>query len=247
MIQSKIIKKQKKYLKEKFKLKNLLFIPCYNDLKNLEYLLNEIDLKYFSNFDILVVNDGSHNKFNLKLKNINLRIINLKNNYGIGFCLKLAIGYAIEKNYQKFCRIDSDNEHDPKYIKTFFESLDNYSFTFGKRNIMFKENFFKILSKKIINISINKLFSLNIKDYHCGMMGFDKSVMIKLQKKYFINYPEPQIILELLMNNISYNIVKIKQRTRGAGISSINIFKGFDFLLVTLFFVINTLLNKNND
>ena len=101
-------------------MKKLLFIPCYNDLDNLYKLLNEIkNIKSLSS-DILIVNDGSFKKVKFLKKYKNIKIINLKNNFGIGFCLKLAINYAINNHYTKFCRIDSDGEHNPKYINQIF-------------------------------------------------------------------------------------------------------------------------------
>ncbi len=225
----------------------LLFIPCYNDLDCLKKLLNEIDESYSSDFDILVINDGSKQKFFYSLKKINLKIINLKNNFGVGFCLKFAINYAIKNNYSKFCRIDSDGEHNPKYIKQFFSSLDDSDFIFGKRIILYNENFLKILSKKFINFIINNLFHFKFQDYNCGMMGFNSKIMRQIQNQYFINYPEPQIILKLCKKKIKFSIIEIEQRIRITGNSSISLLRGLDFILVTLFFIINNILNKNND
>jgi len=223
-------------------LKNLLFIPCYNDTKNLRKLLIEINLIYKSKFDILVMNDGSVEEVLLIKKNKNIKIINLKYNYGIGFCLKFAIKYALENNYKKFCRIDSDGEHHPIY-----KMLNINDFVIGNRKILFKQNYFKISSKRLINFIINKPFKLNIEDYNCGMMGLGVSAMKKIKNDYFINYPEPQIILKLLKENLKYSILTIKQRKRYSGSSSINFIKGLDFFLITLFFVLNRILNSSND
>lgn len=228
-------------------MKNLLFIPCYNDTKNLRKLLIEINLIYKSKFDILVMNDGSVEEVLLIKKNKNIKIINLKYNYGIGFCLKFAIKYALENNYKKFCRIDSDGEHHPKYVGEIYKMLNINDFVIGNRKILFKQNYFKISSKRLINFIINKPFKLNIEDYNCGMMGLGVSAMKKIKNDYFINYPEPQIILKLLKENLKYSILTIKQRKRYSGSSSINFIKGLDFFLITLFFVLNRILNSSND
>ena len=228
-------------------MKNLLFIPCYNDTKNLRKLLNEINLIYKLKFDILVVNDGSVKEVLLIKKNKNIKIINLKYNYGIGFCLKFAIKYALENNYKKFCRIDSDGEHHPKYVGKIYKMLNINDFVIGNRKILFEQNYFKISSKRLINFIINKPFKLNIEDYNCGMMGLGVSAMKKIKNDYFINYPEPQIILKLLKENLKYSILTIKQRKRYSGSSSINFIKGLDFFLITLFFVLNRILNSSND
>lgn len=228
-------------------MKNLLFIPCYNDQKSLRKLLIEIENYYKNSFDILIVNDGSERELHFSKKNQNLKIINLKYNYGIGFCLKLAINYALKNNYKKFCRIDSDGEHHPKYVGEIYKMLNKNDFVIGNRKILFEQNYFKISSKRLINFIINKPFKLNIEDYNCGMMGLGVSAMKKIKNDYFINYPEPQIILKLLKENLKYSILTIKQRKRYSGSSSINFIKGLDFFLITLFFVLNRILNSSND
>lgn len=214
---------------------------------SLRKILIEIGDLYQSSFDILIINDGSDQELYFSKKNKSLKIINLKHNYGIGFCLKFAIKYALKNNYKKFCRIDSDGEHHPKYIKNIFKMLDLNDFIIGDRKILFKQNYFKIASKKMINFIINKPFDLKIDDYNCGMMGLKVNAMKKIKNDYFINYPEPQIILKLLKNKLKYSIIKINQRKRFSGNSSINFFGGLDFFLITLFFVLNRILNNSYD
>jgi len=228
-------------------LKNLLFIPCFNDIKNCEKVLSEIHDVCKKNFDILVINDGSKGELNFKSNIFNLKIINLKNNFGVGFSIKMAINYALACNYKKFCRIDSDGEHDPKYIEDFFKELDNIDFAIGKRKIVHKERILKTMSKKTINYLINKLFNLNFEDYNCGMMGMAQTPMQIIKNGHLISYPEPQIIMELCNKKFTYSVIQINQRKRYFGDSSINFFRGVDFILVTFFFILNYILNKNND
>jgi hypothetical protein len=79
------------------------------------------------------------------------------------------------------------------------------------------------------------------------MMGLKVNAMKKIKNDYFINYPEPQIILKLLKKKLKYSIIRINQRKRLSGNSSINFFGGLDFFLITLFFVLNRVLNNSYD
>ena len=195
-------------------MKNLLFIPCYNDSKNCEKVLNEIYKLNNLNYDILIINDGSKNILKFKTKFLKIYIINLKNNFGIGHCMRLAINFAIKNNYENICRIDSDGEHNPTYLEIIFSKLKHKDFVIGQRNIFYKENFLKFFSKKILNFFINKLFKLNFKDYNCGMMGLNLQSMKILSKSTLINYPEPQIIIELCAKKLTHQTVNINQRRR---------------------------------
>ena len=225
-------------------MKNLLFIPCYNDSKNCEKVLNEIYKLNNLNCDILIINDGSKNFLKFKTKFLKIYIINLKNNFGIGHCMRLAINFAIKNNYENICRIDSDGEHNPTYLEIIFSKLKHKDFIIGQRNIFYKENFFKLFSKKILNFFINKLFKLNFKDYNCGMMGLNLQSMKILSKSTLINYPEPQIIIELCAKKLTHQTVNINQRRRYYGDSSLNFFKGLDFILVTFLYILNYIMTK---
>ena len=228
-------------------MKNLLFIPCYNDYKNCEKILNEIDKLKDKNFDILIINDGSNEKIKFQSKFHKLVLINLKNNFGVGHCMRMAVKFALKNNYEKICRIDSDGEHNPIYINTIFNKLDIKDFIIGERDITYKQNFFKIYSKKLLNIIINKILHLKLNDYNCGMMGLNTNAMQIISNINLINYPEPQIIIELCARKIDYENITIKQRKRYYGDSSVNFFRGFDFILVTFFFIMNYIMNRKND
>ena len=227
-------------------MKNLIFIPCYNDIKNCEKILDEIYKLPNKNFDILIINDGSYENLKFKSNLLNIIIINLNNNFGVGLCMKIAINYAIQNNYKKFCRIDSDGEHDPYYIEKIICGLDNKDFIIGERCISQKENILKIFSKKILNVIINKIFKLKFTDYNCGMMGLNSTSMRIISKSNLINYTEPQIIIKLCVSKLAYDTIKIDQRKRYYGDSSIHFLKGIDFILVTFVFILNYIMNKDD-
>ena len=208
--------------------------------------MHEIEKLKKKNFHILIINDGSKKFLNFRSKFIKIMIINLKSNFGIGHCIKMAINFAIKNRYSKFCRIDSDGEHDPKYLNFFFNQLNKKNFLIGQRNIFFKEKTLKFLSKKILNFLINSIFNLKLKDYNCGMMGFDIKAMKIISKKRLINYPEPQLIIELSSKGLDYEIININQRKRLYGNSSISFFRGIDFMLVTLIYILHFLINKHD-
>ena len=139
---------------------------------------------------------------------------------------------------------DSDGEHNPIYLENMFSILKHKDFVIGQRNIFYKEKFFKIFSKKILNFFINKLFNLKFNDYNCGMMGLNYESMKVISKTNLINYPEPQIIIELCAKKLTHQTINIDQRRRYYGDSSLNYFKGLDFILVTFLYILNYIMNK---
>ena len=209
--------------------------------------MDKIDKIYSSNlFDLLIINDGSKNKIYLKKikSKFKIDVINLKKNYGVGFCTKLALNYAHSLNYTKLCRIDADGEHDPFFIKEIFFNLKKKDFVFCKRLIKEKQNLFKYISKSIIMYLINNMFNYKVQDYNCGMMGFGKKAIQIFKNNNFLKYPEPEIILNVLSSKLKYFVIPITQLQRLQGKSSINFIKGLDYFLTVIFLIINYKLNK---
>ena len=73
----------------------------------------------------------------------------MKNNFGIGHCMRMAINFAIKNNYENLCRIDSDGEHNPIYLENMFSILKHKDFVIGQRNIFYKEKFLNYFPKNI--------------------------------------------------------------------------------------------------
>ena len=116
-----------------------VIIPCYNESKNLPYLLKRIDELILQNFIevILVDNGSSDNTFSIikdyEKKNLNIKCLRIEKNigYGNGILegLKIAEGEILSWTH-------ADIQTDPKdLIKglKFFDSKNNKMFVKGLR------------------------------------------------------------------------------------------------------------------
>ena len=119
--------------------KNLIIIPTYNEINNIELIINKIiDLDI--NADILVVDDNSPDKTYEKVKDLkknfsNLFLIINNKKLGIGKAYIKGFEYAISKNYSKVIQIDSDMSHNPNDIIKLLESSNSYDLVIGSRYI----------------------------------------------------------------------------------------------------------------
>ena len=119
--------------------KNLIIIPTYNEINNIELIINKIiDLDI--NADILVVDDNSPDKTYEKVKDLRKKFSNLfliinNKKLGIGKAYIKGFEYAISKNYSKVIQIDSDMSHNPNDIIKLLESSNSYDLVIGSRYI----------------------------------------------------------------------------------------------------------------
>ena len=118
---------------------NLVIIPTYNEINNIEFIINKITSLNID-VDILVVDDNSpdktHEKVDFLKKNIsNLYLIINNKKSGIGKAYIKGFEFAISKNYSKIIQIDADMSHNPNDISRLLKSSKTYDLVIGSRYI----------------------------------------------------------------------------------------------------------------
>ena len=109
------------------KIMNNVFIltPTFNDSKSLNKLLfalNKRIIKKDTKFKVVIVNDCSSEKINLKIKSLhninNIEILNLKKNVGSQKAIYIGLKHIETYKYKSIISIlDSDGEDDPSKLK----------------------------------------------------------------------------------------------------------------------------------
>lgn len=95
--------------------KSLLIIPAYNEEKNLECLLDEVE-KLDLNLSIIVLDDGSSDGTIQVVKKKGVDVISHVLNLGGGACIKTGFKIAINENFPYIITMDADGQHDPSEI-----------------------------------------------------------------------------------------------------------------------------------
>jgi len=122
--------------------KTLVIIPTYNEIENIETILE----KTFSlnlGLDILIVDDNSPDKTYEKVEEIidskqyddKLHLLLRKNKEGLGKAYISGFKYALERDYQYIIEMDADLSHNPKYLHTFLEKIKEYDLVIGSRYV----------------------------------------------------------------------------------------------------------------
>ena len=118
---------------------NLVIIPTYNEINNIEFIINKITSLNIV-IDILVVDDNSPDKTYEKVEFLKKSISNLyliinNKKSGIGKAYIKGFEFAISKNYSKIIQIDADMSHDPNDIPRLLKSSKAYDLVIGSRYI----------------------------------------------------------------------------------------------------------------
>lgn len=149
----------------------LILIPCFNCYKSLNTLLIEcLDITN----NILLIDDGSNVIYNKRIKNEGINFIRLPQNHGVGYVLNLGLRLAKEKGFKYVTTIDSDGQHEPKFILPMieFHKEKENQLTIGNRwaNINFLDNFSssKYFSNKFASQLMEITSGKYLQDVACG-------------------------------------------------------------------------------
>ena len=99
----------------------LIIMPAYNEEKNIEAVLYELEKPEISSIaDILVMNDASSDSTNWVVKAHGHTLVTHVFNLGYGSALQLGYKYAIRRKYKYVIQMDADGQHDIKVHLSLF-------------------------------------------------------------------------------------------------------------------------------
>jgi glycosyltransferase involved in cell wall biosynthesis len=186
-----------------------IIIPCYNEVKTIEIIVNKILKLNKYEFEIIIVDDysidGTREILKDKLSNKVSLIIYNEKNYGKGYCIKKGIE---QSNGNIILIQDADLEYDPQdYPKLINPIINNYAdVVYGSRFIGGDEKrvlfFWHTVANKILTLISNIFSNLNLTDMECGYKVFRSEVLKKITLKQNRFGFEPEITAKISKMNI---------------------------------------------
>ena len=124
--------------------KLLIFIPCYNEEKNLSETYNSIPKKFesISEYEVIVVDDCSKDKTIEEAKNLNLKVLSHEKHQGLAKIFNSMVNYFIQSKFDLMCVLDADNQYDSGDIEALVSemNINNLDMIVGSRNIIKDQN-----------------------------------------------------------------------------------------------------------
>ena len=191
--------------------KILIIIPAYNEEENIlkTYTkIKEYNKKNKTNYDMIVINDGSTDNTKKILKENNIPHINLIHNLGIGGAVQTGYKYAYENNYDIAVQFDGDGQHDVRYVEKIIKP------------IIEKKADFVIGSRFVENMNTTS-----------GFRACSKELIYDFSLSYPSEYPEPITTAEVLKKKYTVKEVGVEMSEREGGVSSIRAWKNVYYML----------------
>lgn len=214
----------------------LIIIPAYNEEKNIEKLLTQLEQPEIREIaDVLIMNDASSDATNWIVKGRHHEIVTHVFNLGYGSALQLGYKYAIRRGYRYVIQMDADGQHDVCNIPVIYKRLrasdadGRYpDIVLGSRFLEGSTAFPVSVPKKmawwLFRLMIRVATGHKITDPTTGLQGLSRRVVIFYsQFNHFDDrYPDANMIMQMLL--LGYRLVEVPAvmhpRTEGVSMHS---------------------------
>jgi glycosyltransferase involved in cell wall biosynthesis len=230
-------------------LKVLVIIPAYNEEKNIVNVVKNLEGKC-PNVDYVIINDCSKDSTEQIIKENRFNYISLPINLGIGGGVQTGYRYAAENDYDIAIQIDGDGQHDPQYIERLIEPIINNEaeMVIGSRFIEkegFQTSFMRRLGINFLRNLIKICCGEVITDTTSGFRATSKELTKRFAETYAQDYPEPEAIIDSVLNGYRIKEVPVVMHERKEGKSSINATKSMYYMVkVSLAIILCRLSNR---
>ena len=230
--------------------KQIVIIPTYNEIENIEGIISEI-LSLYIDIHILIVDDGSPDGTAHKVKEMQKQfeglifLIEREQKSGLGTAYITGFKYALEKGYDYIFEMDADFSHNPRDLVRLFEACNNEGFDLavGSRYItgvnVVNWPMSRVIMSYFASVYVKFITGMPISDATAGFKCYSRKVLqkIDLDAIRFVGYA---FQIEMKFKAWRYNF-KIKEvpiiftdRTKGTSKMSTSIFAEAFFGVIKL-------------
>ena len=120
-------------------MKTLIISPTYNEVKNIQSLVEQI-FKLDPSYHLLIIDDNSPDGTAGKVKELksvfdNLHLEERPNKAGLGTAYKFGFNWALKNGFDAVVQMDADLSHDPNDVPRLISQLRHHDLIIGSRYV----------------------------------------------------------------------------------------------------------------
>jgi glycosyltransferase involved in cell wall biosynthesis len=207
--------------------RRLAIVPAFNEEEAIGRLVEEIRT-IDRHLEIVVVDDGSHDRTPEVARAAGARVLRLPFNLGIGGAVQTGFRYAHENDFELAVRVDGDGQHDPAQLSAVIEPVvhGEADIVVGSRYLSaggdgYRSSVPRRMGIRILAGIVSRLTGQRITDPTSGFQALNRKAIALFAADYPHDYPEVEALVLLLRHRLRLREVPIEMRPRAAGRSSI--------------------------
>lgn len=208
----------------------LVFIPAWNEEKNLPAVLDEL-AQELPDVDLLVVDDGSADGTARVAREHGAEVISFGENRGLPYGVAAGYGYAAEHGYAYCGRVDADGQHPVEELRRLLELVragefdvavgSRFAIGEGYEAYRYKPSPSRKLGTSMLRRGMRAALGSPFHDATSGMYAVNAAAMPTLAVPYESGAPEVESLLRLREAQLRVIEVPVHMRERASGESKL--------------------------
>lgn len=210
-------------------MKVLIIVPAYNEELNIVKVVE--DIRNNTNYDYVVINDGSKDRTKEICEKNKFNLISLPVNYGLTSAVQVGMKYALKNQYDVAIQFDGDGQHQAKELKKLVEKMNKNDIVIGSRFVTeTKSKTVRMLGSNMISLIIKLTTGKIIHDPTSGMRAYNKEIIQELVSNSGLS-PEPDMLVYMLKKNKKIEEVQVEMKEREFGESYLKPTKAVQYMV----------------
>ncbi|CAN3701292.1 Undecaprenyl-phosphate mannosyltransferase [Microbacterium sp. MM2322] len=217
----------------------LVIVPAWNEGESVGPTVREIRAQP-EGWDILVVDDGSHDDTAQRAREAGATILSLPFNLGVGGAMRAGFRYAQRHGYTRAIQVDADGQHNPRDIAAVLDGLESADISIGARFADvgdYAARGPRWWAMRMLATVLSRIAGTRLTDVTSGF----RAANVRAIDQYVVYYPAEYLgdTVDSLVNALHAGLtvvqVPVAMRPRAAGRPSQNPFGAAVYLLRSVF------------
>jgi glycosyltransferase involved in cell wall biosynthesis len=227
----------------------LVVIPAFNEEKSISTVIQDVRT-HIPSATILVVDDGSQDSSAEVAKSMQVNVVSLPFNVGVGGALRTGFLYAHRHSFSQVLQVDADGQHKASEARSLLDAGHDFDIVIGSRFAEYSPNYSaSVLRKSAIrwlSFVISKICKTKLTDVTSGFRLSSAGAIELFMKDYPVEYLGDTVESLVIAHKAGLSIteVPVQMSQREFGSPSQNFLKSTWYLLRATLVVFLSLIHR---
>ena len=227
----------------------LVVIPAFNEEKSISTVIQDVR-NHIADATILVVDDGSQDSTAEAAKSMQVNVVSLPFNVGVGGALRTGFLYAHRNSFSQVLQVDADGQHKASEARSLLDAGHEFDIVIGSRFAESSPNYSaSVLRKSAIrwlSFLISKICKTKLTDVTSGFRLSSAGAIELFMKDYPVEYLGDTVESLVIAHKAGLSIteVPVQMSQREFGSPSQNFLKSSWYLLRATLVVFLSLIHR---
>ena len=218
--------------------RRVAIVPAFNEAQSIGHVIDEIRA-FDPGFEIVVVDDGSHDRTSAVARAKGAHVLTLPFNLGIGGAVQTGFLFAYEQGFDLAVRCDGDGQHDPQQLPAVIGPVlaGEVDVCVGSRFAGeggYRSSRTRRVGIRVLAWAVSRIVGQKVTDTTSGFQALNRAAIRLFAADYPHDYPEVEATVMLHKHRLRLREVPVTMRERHAGTSSITALRSIYYMVKVL-------------